>query len=81
MSRSDELRVDWFRILDDLKRQGFSLYALEAHIAIPKSTLIGYKQGAEPNHMTGERLIAFWCQVMGMQRDLVPMVSRYDWRA
>ena len=35
-------RVDWFRILDDLKRQGFSLYALEAQVAIPKSTLIGF---------------------------------------
>ncbi|MDO8346378.1 MAG: hypothetical protein Q7S85_00610 [Rugosibacter sp.] len=81
MNRADDLRVDWFRILDDLKRQGFSLYALEAQVAIPKSTLIGYKQGAEPNHMTGERLIAFWRQAMGRPRELVPMISRHDWRA
>lgn len=81
MSRADDLRVDWFHILDDLKRRGFSLYALEAQIAIPKSTLINYKQGSEPNHMTGERLIGFWCQAMGRSRELVPMISRHDWRA
>lgn len=65
-------RIDWFRILDDLKRLGFSLYALEAHIAIPKSTLIGYKQGAEPKHTDGERLVGFWCQVTANGREHVP---------
>lgn len=68
-------RVDWFRILDDLKRQGFSLYALEAHIAIPKSTLIGYKQGAEPKHMDGEKLIGFWCQVTANERGGIPTAT------
>lgn len=81
MVRADALRVDWFRILDDLKRQGFSLYALDGLLMIPRSTLIRYKQGSEPNHMTGEKLIDFWCQAMGNPRELVPMISRYDWRA
>lgn len=65
-------RVDWFRILDDLKRLGFSLYALEAQVAIPKSTLIGYRQGAEPKHLDGEKLIGFWCQVTANERELIP---------
>lgn len=65
-------RVDWFRILDDLKRQGFSLYALEATIAIPKSSLIRYKEGTEPSHQYGEKLIGFWCQVTGNERTEIP---------
>lgn len=65
-------RVDWFHILDDLKRRGFSLYALEAHIGIPKSSLIRYKEGSEPSHETGEKLIGFWCQVTGSNRDSIP---------
>jgi hypothetical protein len=65
-------RVDWFRILDDLKRQGFSLYALEAQVSIPKATLISYKQGTEPNHQNGERLVGFWCQVTANERDAIP---------
>ena len=65
-------RVDWFRILDDLKRLGFSLYALEAQVSIPKSTLIRYKDGTEPSYQNGEKLVSFWCQVTGSGRDAIP---------
>jgi len=65
-------RVDWFRLIDDLKRRGYSTYALEMLTGVPKSTLLGYKQGAEPKHLDGERLIGVWCQVTGLQRDSIP---------
>ena len=65
-------RVDWFRVLDDLKRLGFSLYAIEAQVSITKSTLIGYKQGSEPKHRDGERLIGFWCQSTNRAREELP---------
>lgn len=68
-------RVDWFRILDDLKRQGFSLYVLDELLLIPKSSLIRYKEGSEPNHATGEKLIGFWCQVTANERECVPTVA------
>lgn len=67
-----QLHVDWFRVLDDLKRRGFSLYMLEVQVGIPKSTLVGYKQGSEPKHMDGERLIQFWCQVTTNERSAIP---------
>lgn len=65
-------RIDWFRILDDLKRHGFSLYALEDLVAIPKSTLQGYRLGSRPRYEDGERLILFWCQVTTKSPEEVP---------
>lgn len=68
------VRVDWFRLLDDLKRAGNSLYDIEGKIEIPKSTLIGYKQGSEPKHCDGEKLITFWCKVTCRHRTEIPLV-------
>jgi lambda repressor-like predicted transcriptional regulator len=68
-------RVDWFRILDDLKRQGVSLYALEAQVEIPRSTLIRYKDGTEPSYHNGERLVGIWCQVTGNDRCAIPVAA------
>lgn len=67
-------RVDWFRLLDDLKRAGKSLYDIEAGVSIPKSTLVGYKNGSEPKHCDGEKLITFWCKSTSRHRTEIPLV-------
>jgi hypothetical protein len=75
------LRVDWFSIFDDLKRQGFSLYEVEMRISVPKATLHGWKSGAEPKYCEGERLLWLWSEVTRRPRESAPKISRYSHRA
>lgn len=69
--------IDWFRLLVQLKEQGHSLGAVSQITNIPKSTLNDYKQGAEPRHSHGERLLAFWARATGQGRDQAPVHSQY----
>lgn len=69
-------RVDWFRLLVELKRAGWSLRGMSAATRISKPVLVGLRNsGAEPKHKAGEALIALWCQVTGLTRDELPMES------
>lgn len=81
MNVRDELRVNWFLVIVDMSRRGYSDTAIADAIGTPRSTVRGWKQGAEPRHADGERMILFWCQVTGMGRDTLPKISPYDWRA
>lgn len=76
MNQRHGLRVDWFRLLNDLKREGYSHYAIAHFTKIPKSTLDGYKAGAEPRHCDGQTLIDCWAQVTGQHE--LPMISPYS---
>lgn len=70
-------RIDWFRILEDVGREGFTLYDVAHYTTIPKSTLLGYRNlGAEPRHAVGDALLAFWSQVMGRPVSDAPRVAR-----
>lgn len=73
--------VDWFQVCAILTRQGYPLVSVAQHIGVARTTLIGWKQGAEPRHSEGTRLLAFWCQVTGNTLASVPMVSTGDWWA
>lgn len=59
------LSIDWFQIITELTRQGFSSKAIANRIGVPKSTLLGWKQGSEPRYSDGHRLIGFWCDTTG----------------
>ena len=74
-------KVDWFRLIIDLERVGYSHATLAAAIGAPKSTVHGWKQGANPNWECGERLIDFWIQVTGNGRDSVHVVKRHSYLA
>lgn len=76
-----DLRVDWFRVLVQLAGEGYSLSAISHFTAIPKSTLIGYKQGAQPTYHTGVLLLAFWAQASGKEQGEAPMISAYSFKA
>lgn len=78
---ANQLRVDWFRVIVDLSRAGYSHAAIGAAIDCPKSTVQGWKQGATPKYDDGELLITLWAAVMELPREQLPMVRRYDWRA
>lgn len=77
-NRKTDIRVDWFRLLVQLKDQGYSLYAVSHFTEIPKSTLIGYKQGSQPSYHQGVLLLEFWVQSTGKPLAEVPTVSQYS---
>ena len=70
--------VNWFRVIVDLTTIGGVTLRQIAHaMQIPKATIINWKNGAEPRHSDGERLIAFWCGHLGRERNELPVLSRY----
>ncbi len=74
-----ELRVDWFRILVDLKRLGYSTYDLQDLVGIPRETLRDWANRIkEPRHHAGEKLIAFWMREMDRPRESLPMFNPFD---
>ncbi len=74
-------RVDWFRILDDLKREGYGLRDITHFTGIPRSTLLTYRAGSEPGYSTGQKLVMFWAQATSRDAASVPMVNPYSYRA
>ncbi len=74
-SIANKQRVDWFRVLVDLKRAQLSLRAIEDLTGISRSSLDRYKAGGEPTHADGERLIQLWCEATGIWRDHLPMMG------
>ncbi|WHQ73439.1 hypothetical protein [Pantoea sp. Lij88] len=65
-------KIDWFRILTDMSRLGYSLQDIADELDVVASTLIGWKKGASPRHHTGEALIELWCRVTNKGRHEVP---------
>lgn len=56
----------------------YSLASVADHVRVAKSTLIGWKQRADPCHGEGERLIELWGRVTGQERNNLPTVA--PWR-
>lgn len=67
-----EGRVDWFRLLDDLSRRGVSMGGVADYIGVPRSTIVGWKQGAEPKYRDGELLLDLWIAKTGQSRHEAP---------
>jgi len=72
-----ETRISWFRVFNDLKNRGWSIYRVQEHLSIAKGTMHGWKAGAEPSHANGERLIRLWIEVTQLTREQLPTDRRY----
>lgn len=72
-------RIDWFRILTQLKAEGWSLYAVSHFTGIPRTTLHGYKQGGQPSYHHGTILLRYWAQTCGTEVDAAPTISLYSY--
>lgn len=75
MGAAVALRVDWFRVIADLRRCGYCAQAVADVVGVGRTTVLGWKQGNEPSHATGERLISFWASSTGHARELLPMTE------
>lgn len=72
-----ELRVDWPRVLEEIRREGYSLSEIAQFTRIPKTNLMGYRNlGAEPLHATGVAILKFWAQTTAKRSDDAPLVPR-----
>jgi hypothetical protein len=72
-------RIDWFQIVVDLGRAGLPTRSVAGQIGVPKATILGWKQGAEPKHADGERLLELWCRMTGRGREHLPRVASSAW--
>lgn len=78
MTRVEPARaVDWFRVLEDVRRADFTLAEIAQYTQIPRTTLLGYRNlGAEPKHYAGVTLLKLWAQVTGKPTDDAPTLQR-----
>ncbi|HIC7209396.1 hypothetical protein [Burkholderia stabilis] len=78
MTRVEPARaVDWFRVLEDVRRADFTLAEIAQYTHIPRTTLLGYRNlGAEPKHYAGVTLLKLWAQVTGKVPDEAPTLQR-----
>lgn len=68
------LRVDWFRVIVELERHGFTPYDISDQIETARSTVVHWRNdGTEPRHLDGERLIKFWSAATCKGREDLPM--------
>lgn len=58
-------RTDWFRVLTDLQYAGCPNADVAAYLDVPLSTARGWKDGSEPNHHDGARLLKLWQAITG----------------
>lgn len=66
-------RIDWFRLLADLRYQGLTLRVITACTGISKPTLLGLRnQDADPKMHQGELLITLWTRTTGRPASDVP---------
>lgn len=78
MSHEDPRYVtDWSALIYALRRQGFTFPQLALELLIPKSTLIGYRDGATPRHDDGEVLLNFYLNTTNSARGTEPKRIRY----
>ena len=80
-ARTEVKRIDWFRVITMVLRGGYSIQSAADAIGVARTTLIGWKQGAEPRYSEGERLVQLWVDVTALDRQKLPVVAVSDWWA
>jgi len=69
-----ESRVDWERIIEDLRDNEFSHQSISEFVLVPKSSIQNWKNGAEPRFYDGLNLISLWCTFMKKGFEEVPRI-------
>lgn len=75
-ARDLDTRIDWFRVIADLNRAGYSTRGFADSLGIARMTIEGWKAGSEPKHADGEKLLTWWSQVTGRDVGTAPRQPR-----
>lgn len=78
MALAPDEKIDWFRLIVELERVGYSHLSIAAAVGVAKRTVGGWKQGSSPRFEEGERLIDLWCQVTANGRETAHRVKRHS---
>ncbi len=70
--------VDWKRMFLTLRGEGYTLYDVSNFVGIPRMTLQGWMNGAEPRHQDGETVIRFWSEATQLPREALPVRPRAE---
>lgn len=69
----DKRPLDWFFVIVDLERKGYTLQAIGQSIGRSKGTVGGWRCGDhEPGYEGGEALVGLWMSVTGKGRAELP---------
>lgn len=81
MHLNPDEKIDWFRIITDLERSGYSHFSISVVVNVGKRTVGGWKNGATPRWEEGEQLLSLWETVTKKGRETAHKVNRYSYRA
>lgn len=65
---ADEKQTDWFRVITDLNRSGWTNEIIAKELGTGRTTIIGWRDGAEPKYYDGKRLLDLWNVVVFSSR-------------
>ena len=58
------MRVDWFSLTVELCGRGHTIDSIAEAITVPPSTIIGWRNGAEPKYADGAALVELWLKTL-----------------
>lgn len=75
----DSMRVDWFRVLQDLKRREYSVERISRETGIPRTTIREwvYDSNRRARFEDGIVIVQLWCNVTALGVDQLPWVCRF----
>lgn len=77
MNGPANLQVDWFRVLEETRRAGYTFSEISQYTRVTKPSIMNYRNcGAEPGWTAGTSILRFWASVTGQNADSPPMTVR-----
>lgn len=68
-----QVTIDWFRVVADLRREGYSRSTLAGMLGVSRSGINLWISGSEPSYVKGNALLLFWSTTMGKPVDQAPI--------
>jgi hypothetical protein len=78
---SRDEKIDWFRVIVDIERHGYTHANIALVIDVPRRTIGSWKIGASPRYEDGLRLLELWASVTKNRREIAPSVNRYSYQS
>lgn len=77
---ANEKQTNWLKIIIDLNRLGWSNEIIANELGTGRTTVINWRDGAEPKYFDGKRLLDLWALVTGKGISDRPQLERGDFR-